>query len=64
MNIVIFKSYWWILSPLHLLFFCFVHLIGGSPRTTDTEDEELDLLYDQQLNCYYDPKTCKYYELS
>ena len=29
---------------------------------TDEEDE-LDLLYDQVLNCYYDPKTNKYYEL-
>ena len=29
---------------------------------TDEEDE-LDLLYDPVLNCYFDPKTCKYYEL-
>lgn len=29
---------------------------------TDEEDE-LDLLYDPVLNCYFDPKSCKYYEL-
>ncbi|CAF0824747.1 unnamed protein product [Brachionus calyciflorus] len=27
-------------------------------------DEEIDLLYDPTLNCYYDPKTCTYYELN
>ncbi|XP_074646919.1 protein CFAP20DC-like isoform X2 [Tubulanus polymorphus] len=27
------------------------------------EEEELDLLYDPCLNCYFDPKSCKYYEL-
>nr|XP_006820956.1 PREDICTED: uncharacterized protein C3orf67 homolog [Saccoglossus kowalevskii] len=26
-------------------------------------DEELELLYDPCLNCYFDPKNCKYYEL-
>lgn len=26
-------------------------------------EDELDLLYDSCLNCYYDPKTQKYYEL-
>ena len=27
-------------------------------------EEEIDLLYDPVLNCYFDPKTCKYYELA
>lgn len=26
-------------------------------------DQELDLMYDSQLNCFYDPVTNKYYEL-
>ena len=26
-------------------------------------DEELDLLFDPQLDCFYDPRTCKYYKL-
>lgn len=30
---------------------------------TDTRPEELELMYDPQLNCFYDPFTCKYYEL-
>ncbi len=34
---------------------------GGSMETDD--EEELDLLFDPVLNCYFDPKTCKYYEL-
>ena len=25
--------------------------------------DELELMYDPQLNCFYDPVTCKYYEL-
>jgi len=25
--------------------------------------DELELMYDPQLNCFYDPGTCKYYEL-
>jgi len=29
----------------------------------DSEDE-VDLLYDAALNCYYDPKTGTYYELN
>ncbi|CAC5379788.1 Uncharacterized protein C3orf67 homolog [Mytilus coruscus] len=36
--------------------------ITGRPQDTDNE-EELDLMYDPCLNCYYDPNTCKYYEL-
>ncbi|RNA36566.1 hypothetical protein BpHYR1_036434 [Brachionus plicatilis] len=31
--------------------------------SSDT-NEEIDLLYDTILNCYYDPKTCTYYELN
>ncbi|KAI0237237.1 hypothetical protein LSAT2_012249 [Lamellibrachia satsuma] len=34
-----------------------------SEDTVTDEEDELDLLYDPVLNCYYDPKTCKYYEL-
>uniref|UniRef100_A0A4W3H0S1 Uncharacterized protein n=1 Tax=Callorhinchus milii TaxID=7868 RepID=A0A4W3H0S1_CALMI len=30
----------------------------------EDEDEVLDLLYDPCLNCYFDPKTGKYYELA
>lgn len=26
-------------------------------------EDELELMYDPQLNCFYDPHTCKYYEL-
>ncbi|XP_069141181.1 protein CFAP20DC-like isoform X2 [Argopecten irradians] len=36
----------------------------GRQDTTDDESiDELDLLYDPCLNCYYDPRSCKYYEL-
>ncbi|XP_038068577.1 protein CFAP20DC-like isoform X2 [Patiria miniata] len=35
----------------------------GRAFTESEEDEELDLLYDPCLNCYYDPRTGKYYEL-
>ena len=36
----------------------------SSTTTGDTDEEEmLDLLYDPCLNCYFDPKTGKYYEL-
>ena len=28
-----------------------------------SNDQELDLMYDPQLNCFYDPVTNKYYEL-
>ncbi|KAJ1625590.1 hypothetical protein T492DRAFT_879912 [Pavlovales sp. CCMP2436] len=31
----------------------------------DAEEEDVvDLLYDPTLNCYYEPRTGKYYELS
>lgn len=31
----------------------------GHPTTLD----EMELIYDPQLNCFYDPLTSKYYEL-
>lgn len=40
---------------------------GADAHTTGpsaSEDEELDLMFDPNLNCYYDPKTLKYYELA
>lgn len=40
----------------------------SSPRSrnpsSSVDQEELDLLYDPCLNCYFDPKTHKYYELA
>ena len=27
------------------------------------KDDEVELMYDATLNCFYDPKTCKYYVL-
>ncbi|XP_032370199.1 protein CFAP20DC isoform X2 [Etheostoma spectabile] len=42
-------------------------LIGGrdeSVNEEEKEDEYLNLLYDPCLNCYFDPKTGKYYELA
>ena len=35
---------------------------SATPGETD-EEEMLDLMYDPCLNCYFDPKTGKYYEL-
>lgn len=32
---------------------------SGHPSKLD----EIELMYDPQLNCFYDPLTCKYYEL-
>ncbi|XP_056294471.1 uncharacterized protein C3orf67 homolog isoform X2 [Pseudoliparis swirei] len=43
------------------------NLIGGreeSVKDEEKEDEYLNLLYDPCLNCYFDPKTGKYYELA
>ena len=28
-----------------------------------TKPDEIELMYDPHLNCFYDPVTCKYYEL-
>ncbi|XP_029990857.1 protein CFAP20DC [Sphaeramia orbicularis] len=39
-------------------------LIGGEDEPVTEEDEYLNLLYDPCLNCYFDPKTGKYYELA
>ena len=36
---------------------------GGEGHLETDEEDELDLLFDPVLNCYFDPKTCKYYEL-
>ena len=36
----------------------------GPGSLESDKEEELDLLYDPVLNCYYDPQTCKYYELA
>lgn len=33
-------------------------------KEEEEEDEYLNLLYDPCLNCYFDPKTGKYYELA
>ena len=30
---------------------------------SNQSDEELELVYDPQLKCFFDPKTHKYYEL-
>ena len=35
-------------------------VLGAWP---DEGTDELELMYDPQLNCFYDPQTCKYYEL-
>lgn len=32
--------------------------------TTELGGEELELMYDPQLNCFFDPVTGKYYELT
>ncbi|XP_053171503.1 uncharacterized protein C3orf67 homolog [Scomber japonicus] len=40
-------------------------LIGGGDESSNEEENEyLNLLYDPCLNCYFDPKTGKYYELA
>ncbi|XP_041817858.1 uncharacterized protein C3orf67 homolog isoform X2 [Chelmon rostratus] len=43
------------------------NLIGGRDEPVneeENEDDYLNLLYDPCLNCYFDPKTGKYYELA
>ncbi|AWP02711.1 Hypothetical protein SMAX5B_002242 [Scophthalmus maximus] len=43
------------------------NLVGGGEESVNEEeheDEYLNLLYDPCLNCYFDPKTGKYYELA
>lgn len=47
--------------------FFFSGLFAGgedSANKQEDEDEYLNLLYDPCLNCYFDPKTGKYYELA
>ncbi|XP_072136592.1 protein CFAP20DC isoform X5 [Mobula birostris] len=39
-------------------------LNNDTASVTEDQDEVLDLLYDPCLNCYFDPKTGKYYELA
>jgi len=41
-----------------------VNTISNTIDEESDSEEELDLLYDPVLNCYFDPKTCKYYELA
>ena len=36
---------------------------GWQGLTTVDKDDEVELMYDATLNCFYDPKTCKYYVL-
>ena len=36
--------------------------VENSPQRSNNE-EEIELIYDADFNCYYDPKTHKYYEL-
>ena len=38
-------------------------IYAAAAQDDGTDEDELDLLYDSCLNCYYDPKTQKYYEL-
>ncbi len=35
----------------------------GAQGAWQEGENELELMYDPQLNCFYDPQTCKYYEL-
>ena len=37
--------------------------LSDVPGDVKSNDQELDLMYDSQLNCFYDPATNKYYEL-
>ncbi|KAH9489325.1 hypothetical protein Btru_057597 [Bulinus truncatus] len=37
---------------------------GNKHNPSADDDDKLDLLFDAKLNCYYDPKTKKYYELA
>lgn len=36
---------------------------GKEAKGEGVGTEELELMYDPQLNCFYDPVTYKYYEL-
>ena len=37
---------------------------GVAEAWQEGAEDELELMYDPQLNCFYDPHTCKYYELA
>ena len=50
-------------DPKYSLYKKAPHLQEPPPPQQSDGEEELDLLYDPVLNCYYDPKSCKYYEL-
>jgi len=39
------------------------HNQSNNSASATGADEELDLLFDPQLQCFYDPRTCKYYKL-
>ena len=36
---------------------------GGGGGEVGGQNDDLELMYDPQLNCFYDPTTYKYYEL-
>jgi len=38
--------------------------IGGGGAPVDDHSDDLDLMYDPMFNCYFDPKTNKYYQLA
>jgi len=38
--------------------------LGMEEAWQEGGEEEVELMYDPQLNCFYDPHTCKYYELA
>lgn len=45
-------------------FSCFITGEVELVHEEEDEDEYLNVLYDPCLNCYFDPKTGKYYELA
>uniref|UniRef100_A0A3P8T054 CFAP20 domain containing n=1 Tax=Amphiprion percula TaxID=161767 RepID=A0A3P8T054_AMPPE len=47
-----------------IFYLCKLDWRDESVNEEDDEDEYLNLLYDPCLNCYFDPKTGKYYELA
>ena len=38
--------------------------ISMTTEQDEDEEEKIELVYDQDLNCFYDPNTGKYYELT
>ena len=51
----------WLIEPAFIN--CLFIFSGGNLDETKSE-ELLDLMYDAELNCYFDPVTHKYYELN